>query len=58
MAELTRRGAANGVEAHELDAAGIREYEPHVRGIAALHVPSTGICDFPARHREARRAGG
>jgi len=46
MAELARRGAANGVEARELDEAGIREYEPHVRGIAALHVPSTGICDF------------
>ncbi|WP_232662939.1 L-2-hydroxyglutarate oxidase [Pseudonocardia sp. TRM90224] len=46
MAELARRGKANGVEAHELDPAGMREHEPHVRGIAALHVPSTGICDF------------
>ncbi|MEJ3652614.1 L-2-hydroxyglutarate oxidase [Actinomycetes bacterium KLBMP 9759] len=46
MAELARRGKANGVEAHELDLAGMREHEPHVQGIAALHVPSTGICDF------------
>ncbi|GAA1326197.1 L-2-hydroxyglutarate oxidase [Pseudonocardia xinjiangensis] len=46
MAELARRGAANGVEAHELDPAGMREREPHVRGIAALYVPSTGICDY------------
>jgi L-2-hydroxyglutarate oxidase len=46
MAELVRRGAANGVEVHELDQAGMREHEPHVRGIAALWVPSTGICDF------------
>jgi (S)-2-hydroxyglutarate dehydrogenase len=46
MAELVRRGAANGVEVHELDQAGMREHEPHVRGIAALHVPSTGICDY------------
>lgn len=46
MAELARRGAANGVEAHELDQAGMREHEPHVRGIAALYVPSTGICDY------------
>ncbi len=46
LAELARRGAANGVEAHELDAAGMREHEPHVRGIAALWVPSTGICDY------------
>ncbi|MDT7649833.1 MAG: (S)-2-hydroxyglutarate dehydrogenase [Pseudonocardiales bacterium] len=46
MAELVRRGAANGVPVHELDQAGMREHEPHVRGIAALHVPSTGICDY------------
>ncbi len=46
MAELVRRGAANGVEVHELDQAGMRAHEPHVRGIAALHVPSTGICDY------------
>ncbi|MGI5131820.1 L-2-hydroxyglutarate oxidase [Pseudonocardia sp. CA-107938] len=46
LAELARRGAANGVEAHELDQAGMRAHEPHVRGIAALWVPSTGITDF------------
>jgi (S)-2-hydroxyglutarate dehydrogenase len=46
MAELVRRGAANGVEVHELDQAGMREHEPHVRGIGALYVPSTGICDY------------
>ncbi|HZG88865.1 MAG TPA: L-2-hydroxyglutarate oxidase [Pseudonocardia sp.] len=46
MAELARRGAANGVQAHQLDPAGIRGHEPHVRGIAALFVPSTGICDY------------
>jgi len=46
LAELARRGAANGVEVHELDRAGMRAYEPHVRGIAALYVPSTGVCDF------------
>ncbi len=46
IAELVRRGAANGVEVHMLDQAGMRVYEPHVRGIAALHVPSTGICDY------------
>ncbi|GAA2550975.1 L-2-hydroxyglutarate oxidase [Pseudonocardia hydrocarbonoxydans] len=46
MAELVRRGAANGVEVTELDRAGMRAYEPNVRGIAALHVPSTGITDY------------
>jgi L-2-hydroxyglutarate oxidase len=48
MAELERRGHANGVESHRLDARGMREHEPHVRGIAALWVPSTGICDYRA----------
>ncbi|HEX4258509.1 MAG TPA: L-2-hydroxyglutarate oxidase [Streptosporangiaceae bacterium] len=48
MAELERRGHANGVANHRLDAAGMREHEPHVRGIAALWVPSTGICDYRA----------
>nr|WP_214401739.1 L-2-hydroxyglutarate oxidase [Pseudonocardia lacus] len=46
MAELVRRGGANGVEVHELDQAGMREREPHVRGLAALWVPSTGVCDY------------
>ena len=46
LAELARRGAANGVEARELDPAGLRAREPHVRGTAALHVPSTGVCDY------------
>lgn len=42
---LKRKGEGNGVEGLRiLDAAGIREKEPHVRGFAALDVPSTGIC--------------
>src|ERR1700744_1781910 len=48
MAELERRGHANGVENRRLDAAGLRQHEPHVRGIGALWVPSTGICDYRA----------
>ncbi|WP_219415726.1 L-2-hydroxyglutarate oxidase [Pseudonocardia nigra] len=48
MAELKRRGDANGVENRQLDQDGMREYEPHVRGIAALYVPSTGITDYRA----------
>jgi (S)-2-hydroxyglutarate dehydrogenase len=46
LAELKRRGDANGVENHELDQTGMRAHEPHVRGIAALFVPSTGITDY------------
>ncbi|MEQ3554718.1 L-2-hydroxyglutarate oxidase [Pseudonocardia nematodicida] len=44
--ELARRGDANGVENHRLDEHGMREHEPDVRGLAALWVPSTGICDY------------
>jgi len=44
LAELKRRGEANGVEGTRLlDGAGIRLREPHVAGLAALEVPSTGI---------------
>jgi L-2-hydroxyglutarate oxidase len=48
LAELGRRGRANGVECHELTAAQAREHEPAVRALAALRVPGTGVCDFRA----------
>jgi glycerol-3-phosphate dehydrogenase len=42
---LKKKGEENGVEGLRiLDAAGIRRGEPHVRGYAALEVPSTGMC--------------
>ena len=41
---LKKRGEDNGVEGLQLiDAAEVRKREPHIRGAAALHVPSTGI---------------
>jgi (S)-2-hydroxyglutarate dehydrogenase len=47
--ELERRGRANSVPGlRRLDGAGIRELEPHARGVAALHSPATGIVDFAA----------
>jgi 2-hydroxyglutarate dehydrogenase len=50
--ELQRRAAANGVVGvRRIDAAGIAEIEPHARGIAGLHVPSTGIVRFEALAR-------
>lgn len=61
LAELARRGAANGVQTRELDPAGLRAREPHVRGTAALHVPSTGVCDYAlvaARLGELVQEGG
>lgn len=42
------RGVENGVTSHWLDAAGIREIEPYSAGIRALHVPESGIVDYPA----------
>jgi (S)-2-hydroxyglutarate dehydrogenase len=47
LAELARRGRANGIrDLRELDAAGLHEIEPHVRGIRGLHVAETAVVDF------------
>jgi L-2-hydroxyglutarate oxidase len=45
--ELERRGRANGLEGLErLDAAQVREREPHAAAVAGLFVPQTGIVDY------------
>ena len=46
LARLRDRGRANGLVVDELSAEQAREHEPHVRALAALHVPSTGIIDY------------
>src|SRR5262249_51644115 len=47
--DLERRGPANGLTGlKRLDPAGLREHEPHVRGVAGLLVPQTGIVDYKA----------
>lgn len=60
--ELARRGARNGVALRRVDAGGLRELEPHVRGVAGLHSPASGVVDFAAVARalteDLRRAGG
>ena len=49
LAEVHRRAVAGGVPRVEmLGPDGLRDIEPHVRGRAALHSPSTAITDFPA----------
>jgi (S)-2-hydroxyglutarate dehydrogenase len=63
LEELHRRGTANGVPGlRRLDAAGIREVEPHATGLAGLHSPETGIVDFravaAAYARDLLEAGG
>jgi L-2-hydroxyglutarate oxidase len=45
---LVQRGRENGIPVRELGPAQIAEYEPHVRGLAAIHVGTTGVCDFRA----------
>ena len=46
LENLRQRAEANGVAVTSLTPEGIREHEPHVRGLAGLHVPSTGIVDY------------
>jgi 2-hydroxyglutarate dehydrogenase len=62
LAELERRGRANGVPLTRLDARGIEAIEPHARGVAGLHSPATGIVDFADVARaladDVRSAGG
>ncbi len=47
LENLYKRGIENGLEKIvKLTAEEMREYEPHVTGIAGLHVPYTGIVDY------------
>jgi L-2-hydroxyglutarate oxidase LhgO len=61
--ELEQRGRANGLEGLRwLGQEAMRDIEPHVQGIAALHVPQEGITHYPtvcdAMVREITRRGG
>ncbi|CAL9305541.1 L-2-hydroxyglutarate dehydrogenase [Streptomyces sp. enrichment culture] len=55
---LVQRGRENGIPVRELGPAQITEYEPEVRGLAAIHVGTTGVCDYAAVTRELARASG
>ncbi len=60
---IEERARANGVPGiRRIGPDGLAELEPHVRGIGALHSPSTAIVDFPAVTRalaaEVEDAGG
>ena len=41
------RGRQNGVTCEPIDADRLGELEPHVAGIRAIHVPESGIVDYP-----------
>lgn len=43
---LEERARANGVRVERLSEGEIGKLEPHARGVAALHVPETGVVDF------------
>ncbi|MBA0053783.1 L-2-hydroxyglutarate oxidase [Streptomyces sp. AJS327] len=45
---LIQRGRQHGIPVRELGPAQLAEHEPHVNGVAAIHVGTTGVCDFPA----------
>lgn len=49
LRDLYERGQQNGLTGLAwLDAAGLREIEPHAAGLAAVRVPEEGIVDYPA----------
>ncbi len=62
LATLEERARQNGVECARIGPERLREVEPHAAGIAALHVPETGIVDYvgmcEALAREIRERGG
>jgi len=63
LTALEATGRANGLQGLAwLDAAALRRTEPHVSGVAGLHVPETGIVDFRLVARalagEVERLGG
>ena len=48
LRQLEGRARANGVELQAIGPERLREIEPHAAGVAALHVPETGVVDFGA----------
>jgi (S)-2-hydroxyglutarate dehydrogenase len=48
LENLFQRGIANGLTVRQLKASEVHEFEPHVKCLSGIHVPSTGIVDFAA----------
>jgi L-2-hydroxyglutarate oxidase len=46
MEKILENGKANGVVCERIDATRLRELEPYAAGIAAIHIPESGIIDF------------
>ena len=62
LRDLRERAGENGIDVEPVSGARLREMEPHVTGLEALFVPSTGIVDYrlvtQAMADEVRAAGG
>ena len=52
MQRIYERGQANGVTCELIGQERLREIEPHVRGVRAIHVAEAGIADYPAVSRQ------
>lgn len=49
LENIYQRGIANGLKDNrKISAAELKEYEPYVNGLEAIHVPYTGIIDYAA----------
>ncbi len=46
LERISERATANGVSFQRIDTDQLRELEPHAAGIAAIHVPETGIVNY------------
>ena len=46
LERIYERGVANGVQCERISKERLHELEPHAAGVAAIHVPETGIVDF------------
>jgi L-2-hydroxyglutarate oxidase len=46
LERLYERGLGHGLRVEMLGREGLAELEPHARGVAAVHVPETGIVDY------------
>ncbi|WP_328439905.1 L-2-hydroxyglutarate oxidase [Streptomyces sp. NBC_00444] len=55
---LVQRGRENSIPVRELGPAQVTEYEPEVRSVAAIHVGTTGVCDFVGVARLLAEASG
>jgi L-2-hydroxyglutarate oxidase len=47
LERIEEKGHANDVDCTRIGPERLRELEPHVRGVDALHVPEAGIVDYP-----------